>query len=143
MDTAGLFSVAGRVALVTGGSAGIGRMIATGLAAAGARVYICARGADKVARAAADIAGSIALTINSSNLPADQRTALLASGGILEKAFLKLAGKAGLPDSNALKGAIADVKNSVAGALAGYEDGTLFAQLATTFNDKETDKRNR
>ena len=93
--------------------------------------------------AAADIAGSIALTINSSNLPAAQRTALLASGGILEKAFLKLAGKAGLPDSNALKGAIADVNNNVAGALAGYEDGTLFAQLATTFNDKETDKRNR
>ena len=93
--------------------------------------------------AAADIAGSIALTISSSNLPADQRTALLATGGILEKAFLKLAGKAGLPDSNALKGAIADVNNSVPAALAGYEDGTLFAQLATTFNDKETDKRNR
>ena len=49
MDTAGLFSVKGRVALVTGGSAGIGRMIATGLAAAGARVYICARDAAKVA----------------------------------------------------------------------------------------------
>ena len=53
MDPAALFSVQGRVALVTGGSAGIGRMIATGLAAAGARVTICGRGADKVARAAA------------------------------------------------------------------------------------------
>lgn len=63
MDAAGLFSVAGRVALVTGGSAGIGRMIATGLAAAGARVYICARNSDKVARAVADIGGdSIGLT---------------------------------------------------------------------------------
>lgn len=63
MDAAGLFSVAGRVALVTGGSAGIGRMIATGLAAAGARVYICARDSDKVARAVADIGGdSIGLT---------------------------------------------------------------------------------
>ena len=53
MDTANLFSVKGRVALVTGGSAGIGRMIATGLAAAGARVYICARNAEKVTAAAA------------------------------------------------------------------------------------------
>ena len=93
--------------------------------------------------AAADIAGSIALTINSSNLPAAQRTELLKAGGILEKAFLKLAGKALTPDSNALKGAIADVNNLIPAALAGYEDGTLFAQLATTFNDKETDKRNR
>ena len=59
MDTAGLFSVAGRVALVTGGSAGIGRMIATGLAAAGARVYICARDAAKVARAAVEIEGDV------------------------------------------------------------------------------------
>ena len=59
MDISGLFSVKGRVALVTGGSAGIGRMIATGLAAAGARVYICARNADKVASAAAAIGGDV------------------------------------------------------------------------------------
>jgi NAD(P)-dependent dehydrogenase (short-subunit alcohol dehydrogenase family) len=59
MDTAKLFSVQGRVALVTGGSAGIGRMIATGLAAAGARVYICARGAEKVAKAAAEMDGDV------------------------------------------------------------------------------------
>lgn len=59
MDITGLFSVQGRIALVTGGSAGIGRMIATGLAAAGARVYICARGAEKVERAAAEIEGDV------------------------------------------------------------------------------------
>jgi NAD(P)-dependent dehydrogenase (short-subunit alcohol dehydrogenase family) len=59
MDIATLFSVKGRVALVTGGSAGIGRMIATGLAAAGARVYICARGAEKMAKATADIKGDV------------------------------------------------------------------------------------
>lgn len=59
MDTTSLFSVAGRVALVTGGSAGIGKMIATGLAAAGARVYICARNAEKVASVAASIDGDV------------------------------------------------------------------------------------
>jgi len=59
MDTASLFSVEGRVALVTGGSAGIGRMIADGLASAGARVYICARNADKVARVADSMGGDV------------------------------------------------------------------------------------
>jgi NAD(P)-dependent dehydrogenase (short-subunit alcohol dehydrogenase family) len=59
MDIANLFSVKDRVALVTVGSAGIGRMIASGLAAAGARVYICARNADKVASAAADMVGDV------------------------------------------------------------------------------------
>ena len=41
-----LFSLAGRSALVTGGSRGIGRMIAAGFVAAGARVYITARKAE-------------------------------------------------------------------------------------------------
>ncbi|MEJ6011087.1 SDR family oxidoreductase [Novosphingobium aquae] len=59
MDISDLFSVKGRLALVTGGSAGIGRMIASGLAAAGARVYICARNAEKVAAAAAEMDGDV------------------------------------------------------------------------------------
>ena len=43
MDTTTLFSLAGRTALVTGGSRGIGRMIAAGFIAQGARVYISSR----------------------------------------------------------------------------------------------------
>ena len=43
MDTPHLFSLEGRTALIIGGSRGIGRMIAEGFLAQGARVYISAR----------------------------------------------------------------------------------------------------
>jgi NAD(P)-dependent dehydrogenase (short-subunit alcohol dehydrogenase family) len=50
-----LFSLEGRVALVTGGSRGIGRMIAEGFLRHGAKVYISSRKADACDRTAAEL----------------------------------------------------------------------------------------
>ena len=55
MDISTLFDLTGKRALVTGASVGIGRMIADGLAAAGATVYLVARGRDDLERATAEI----------------------------------------------------------------------------------------
>jgi NAD(P)-dependent dehydrogenase (short-subunit alcohol dehydrogenase family) len=65
-----LFSLNGKVALVTGGSRGIGRMIATGLLQQGARVYITARKAAACDAAAKELS-SIGPCIS---LPADVST---------------------------------------------------------------------
>lgn len=50
-----LFSVEGKIALITGGSRGIGLMIARGLVEQGARVYISSRKADQCAAAAHEL----------------------------------------------------------------------------------------
>ncbi len=50
-----LFSVEGKAVVVTGGSRGIGRMIAQGFTDAGARVYIAARKTAEVEKAAAEL----------------------------------------------------------------------------------------
>ncbi len=50
-----LFSLEGRVALITGGSRGIGKMIAAGFIGAGAKVYITSRKADACQATAAEL----------------------------------------------------------------------------------------
>jgi NAD(P)-dependent dehydrogenase (short-subunit alcohol dehydrogenase family) len=50
-----LFSLAGRTALITGGSRGIGRMIAAGFIAQGAKVYISARKAQACIETATEL----------------------------------------------------------------------------------------
>src|SRR5262245_8518602 len=50
-----LFSLKGRVALVTGGSKGLGKSMARGFSAAGADIFISSRHQDELESAAAEI----------------------------------------------------------------------------------------
>jgi len=50
-----IFGLSGRVALVTGGSKGIGNAIARGFAAAGADLFLCARNDEHLKAAAENI----------------------------------------------------------------------------------------
>jgi NAD(P)-dependent dehydrogenase (short-subunit alcohol dehydrogenase family) len=74
-----LFSLQGRVALVTGGSRGIGRMIAAGFLRQGAKVYITARKAEtceQTARELSTLGTCIALPADVSTVEACQALAV-------------------------------------------------------------------
>lgn len=78
-----LFSLQGRIALVTGGSRGIGRMIAAGFLQRGATVYISSRKADACDTAARELSSLGPCH----SLPADVSTVEGAQG--LARAFLE------------------------------------------------------
>jgi NAD(P)-dependent dehydrogenase (short-subunit alcohol dehydrogenase family) len=91
-----LFSLQGRVALVTGGSRGIGHMIAQGFLSQGAKVYISARKADACDAAAKELS-AFGTCIS---LPADVSTldgvkALVAAYSAREKSLDILVNNAG------------------------------------------------
>ena len=77
-----LFTLKGRTALVTGGSRGIGRMIAAGFIAQGAKVYISSRKADVCEQTAAELSKGGGVCIA---LPVDAST--VAGAQALAKAF--------------------------------------------------------
>src|SRR4051812_28398049 len=91
-----LFSLQGRSALITGGSRGIGRMIAMGFLAQGARVYISARKASACDQTAAELSAYGTCV----SLPADVSTvegaqALAAAYGAREAELDILVNNAG------------------------------------------------
>ncbi|HSV51686.1 MAG TPA: SDR family oxidoreductase [Burkholderiaceae bacterium] len=90
-----LFSLAGRTALITGGSRGIGRMIAAGFLKAGARVYISARKAEACNQTAAELS-SLGTCVS---LPADVST--VEGAQALAAAYMALEGSLDILVNNA------------------------------------------
>jgi NAD(P)-dependent dehydrogenase (short-subunit alcohol dehydrogenase family) len=70
MTASNLFDIAGKTALVTGGTRGIGKMIAEGFVDAGVKVYISSRKADVVA----DVAAQLSKKGTCIGIPADLST---------------------------------------------------------------------
>jgi NAD(P)-dependent dehydrogenase (short-subunit alcohol dehydrogenase family) len=96
MNTAQLFSLQGRTALITGGSRGIGRMIARGFLAQGAKVYITARKADACEQTARELSAfghCVALPLDVSTVAGCQ--ALAAAYGGHESSLDVLVNNAG------------------------------------------------
>lgn len=74
LDLATLFGLSGKTAIVTGGSRGIGYMIAAGLVTNGVNVFITARKADACDAAAAEL-DAMSETASCTSIPADMADA--------------------------------------------------------------------
>lgn len=82
MSTLARFRLDGRVALVTGGSRGLGLEIAVALSEAGARVALMARRAEYFAEAEAALPGAVRV-LGSVAAPADARRAVAETASVL------------------------------------------------------------
>jgi NAD(P)-dependent dehydrogenase (short-subunit alcohol dehydrogenase family) len=95
-DFRDLFSVRDKVVLVTGGSSGIGTMMARGYLESGARVYICSRNAEACNAAAAELGQwGHCVSIPADVATTEGREALVAELGRREKALHVLVNNAG------------------------------------------------
>ena len=94
MDTQSLFSLEGRTALVTGGSRGIGKMIASGFIGQGARVYISSRKAE-VCEAVAEELGPNCIAVPQDISTVDGCKALVAKIAEHEESIDVLVNNAG------------------------------------------------
>ncbi|KAA1469780.1 short-chain dehydrogenase [Dentipellis sp. KUC8613] len=88
LDT--VFDLTGRVALVTGGGTGIGLMIAAGLAANGAKVYIAARRTDVLQKVADEYKSTGQGTFIPLALDVTQRDSITAAKKVIEEKEGKL-----------------------------------------------------
>ncbi|KAI0040776.1 short-chain dehydrogenase [Auriscalpium vulgare] len=90
LKTENLFSLSGRVALVTGGGTGIGLMIAGGLAANGAKVYIAGRRVDVLEKVADEWAAHGQGTVIPLALDVTSRDSILYAKQVIEEKEGKL-----------------------------------------------------
>ncbi|SDD35441.1 gluconate 5-dehydrogenase [Cupriavidus sp. YR651] len=112
------FSLAGRVALVTGGAQGLGLAIAAGLADAGAHVLVCARNGQRVADAVTQL---VARGGSAEAIPLD-----ITDEGAVTEAFAGIAARHGRLDI-LVNNAGARNRNS----MAHLDAGDLRAMLET------------
>jgi gluconate 5-dehydrogenase len=121
---ASLFGLDGRVALVTGGSSGIGRGMARAIAQAGARVVVLARGADALGETVADF--------RSAGLTADLVSADLAERPAVERAVAQVTGIFGPPDI-LVNAAGINLRPPLPDLTAGDWDRTIAVNLTAPF----------
>jgi NAD(P)-dependent dehydrogenase (short-subunit alcohol dehydrogenase family) len=90
LQNSNIFNLHGRVALVTGGGSGIGLMIARGLAANGAKVYVGGRRKDVLERVATEWSANGKRTIIPLSLDVSDRDSIIQARNIIEEQEGKL-----------------------------------------------------